>query len=450
MNNKTNTLVASCLASALGPGHEVEREATFPGFHNHKISAANGRDYPYKADVACRALKLMVEYNGPYHYKASESNCTLNDVHKRRWCRSNEYVQICVNPSVNHNPHIMEAYLRFRLYTQLPGYKLPPRENSVYDRYKFVYDAREGRGTVVANEDRERSPENNEKQRGERLFPTAVVFTHKNAAANDESQNSLERGDDGARGDRGAEEDDNDSELQRDPFVACSSGEPIAAGPEESAEKNKKGGDGKDEGGVRGREKTLKKEEEEGEEEDHRQQDLLVQYLQDHVMQGVKRFFKGNGRKIVADVTLVGTDHVTFTVHYSLTNKRIIDVRCRTEFMPNMKHNIIYVTFWTRFPRVDPMDDTFLFFRYDCMHVPLFLFGKRGDPTYHITSYLACRIFDHSDEACFHWKMANDPYNTRSLFCAITGAKRRKSGTPTTQKRKAPAKRNRRTSVTGV
>lgn len=115
-------------------------------------------------------------------------------------------------------------------------------------------------------------------------------------------------------------------------------------------------------------------------------------------------------------MTLVGRDHVTFVIHYSLVSALLIDTHFALAYSPNMRHNMICVTFWKRFPRIDPMQDTFLFFRFDALHVPLFLFGKRGDPLYHLTSYLACRIFDHSDEASLHWKMANDPYNTKSLY----------------------------------
>lgn len=327
MNNKTNALVAACLADALPCRYLIEREATFDGFHNPQVSAANGgRKYPYKADVAVRELKLMIEYNGPYHYKTGDSVSTLNDVNKRRWCRKNDHIQICINPSVNHNPIIMEAYLRFRLYTQLPGYQMPEAiggsENdgemkergmagapSAYNKYKFVYDTNLNRGVIVDD-------------------------------AVDESD---------------------------DPFGS----------PEE---------------------------------------DPIIIYLREQVIEGTRKFFKGNGKKFTCTVNVVGRDHVTFVIRYSLLNALLIDTRFATAYSPNMRHNLIYVTFWKRFPRVDPMNDTFLFFRYDAIHVPLFLFGKRGDPLYHLTSYLACRIFDHSDEATFHWKMANDPHNTKSLY----------------------------------
>lgn len=87
------------------------REATFQTFKNPFMKNSP----PYRADAACPALKLMVEYNGKYHYDKSDWPRTRNDVLKRRWCKLNGYTQIVVPASVYKN--ILQAYLHFRLLT---------------------------------------------------------------------------------------------------------------------------------------------------------------------------------------------------------------------------------------------------------------------------------------------------------------------------------------------
>lgn len=87
------------------------REATFPGFHNPHLKHAP----PYRAAAASEVLKIMVEYNGPYHYTPDNWQRTRNDVLKRRWCRLHGYLQIVVTHSVSKAQ--LERYLRFRLLT---------------------------------------------------------------------------------------------------------------------------------------------------------------------------------------------------------------------------------------------------------------------------------------------------------------------------------------------
>lgn len=87
------------------------REVTFPGFRNPYLKNAP----PYRADAASAGLKLMVEYNGPYHYAVDNWQRTRNDVLKRRWCRLNGYDQIVVPCVVSKTQ--LERYIYFRLLT---------------------------------------------------------------------------------------------------------------------------------------------------------------------------------------------------------------------------------------------------------------------------------------------------------------------------------------------
>lgn len=92
-------------------GHVFYREATFETFKNPHIKVSP----PYRADAACPSLKIMVEYNGKYHYNREDWQRTRNDVLKRRWCKLNGYLQIVVPALVSKNQ--LEKYLTFRLLT---------------------------------------------------------------------------------------------------------------------------------------------------------------------------------------------------------------------------------------------------------------------------------------------------------------------------------------------
>lgn len=74
------------------------------------------RSQPFRADCMCvnffRDQKLMVEYNGPYHYRKYESTRTRNDVMKRDWCLKNGYIQINVNPVIKKTKLVQYACFR--------------------------------------------------------------------------------------------------------------------------------------------------------------------------------------------------------------------------------------------------------------------------------------------------------------------------------------------------
>lgn len=107
-------------------------EMQFPGFRNPFLRNAPS----YRADAASSALRTMVEYNGKYHYDASNWPRTRNDVLKRRWCKLNGYVQIVVPYVINKNQ--LSRYLHFRLLTDTPF--VPEGTNNVRAWAKANFD----------------------------------------------------------------------------------------------------------------------------------------------------------------------------------------------------------------------------------------------------------------------------------------------------------------------
>lgn len=93
-----------------------------PEFFNAYLNSV----VPYRADVYCQQLAVMVEYNGSFHYRKAYMERTVNDIMKRRYCRKNNIVQINVNPTLSHTQAGMQRYARFRLYTEVVGVEPVP------------------------------------------------------------------------------------------------------------------------------------------------------------------------------------------------------------------------------------------------------------------------------------------------------------------------------------
>ncbi|XP_049519621.1 uncharacterized protein LOC125943996 isoform X2 [Dermacentor silvarum] len=117
--NGINETVRQAFAAVCPPDKQFDwlREQTLPEFFNAYLNSV----VPYRADVYCPQLAVMVEYNGSFHYRKAYMERTVNDIMKRRYCRKNNIVQINVNPTLSHTQAGMQRYARFRLYTEVVG-----------------------------------------------------------------------------------------------------------------------------------------------------------------------------------------------------------------------------------------------------------------------------------------------------------------------------------------
>lgn len=117
VSNKINECMTKTFENVTGK--VFVREAMYSMFFNSFLATQklNGNKLPrytFHADAACDDLKIMLEYNGPYHHKSSETVRTINNILKRRWCRMHNYVQITVCPLIDLST--MHTYVRFRLF----------------------------------------------------------------------------------------------------------------------------------------------------------------------------------------------------------------------------------------------------------------------------------------------------------------------------------------------
>lgn len=331
------------------------REQTLPDFRNKYLS----KHALYRADVYCKEMNTMVEYNGTYHYQRKYYDRTTNDILKRRFCKHNGIVQINVNPVVPRGSSNMQSYLTFRLYTEVPCYSAQLERriaegnaDAAIAKCRMFALFRNSNGVVV---------------------DALTIDTTKSTTA------SSKRG--GGKVAAGSDEESSiNMEEVMGPFsrAECEYLEhlvttkciPLFAGTGRYARFNP-----------------------------------LFRYAS-NVAVG------DNGQATAAPAPPQPPecgDYAAYSLKYDQTQVSVIDTRSMMELQPAGSNNVIYIVFWKRFPRIK-----YLFYRTDVIHVPLFLLKSPGlvvgkKRQFPLVEYLACRIFDQVDVAAMHWKTSRDP-----------------------------------------